>query len=110
MLPVAVVDTVPLVTDADGVIRIRNTRVTLDTIVTAFREGATAEEIIQQYPSLHLGDVYSVIGYYLHRQAEIDTYLDKRKQLAHEIRIKNENQFDPVGVRARLLSRTNRQG
>jgi hypothetical protein len=34
---------VPLEVDADGVVRVGGTRVTLDTIVDAFREGATAE-------------------------------------------------------------------
>lgn len=33
--------------DADGVVRVGGTRVTLDTIVFAFEEGATAEEITQ---------------------------------------------------------------
>jgi len=45
----------PLFTDADGVIRVGNTRVTLDTVVSAFEEGATAEEIVYQYPTLNLG-------------------------------------------------------
>ena len=36
---------IPLVADADGVIRVRGTRVTMETILTAFDEGATAEEI-----------------------------------------------------------------
>jgi uncharacterized protein (DUF433 family) len=54
-----------LVLDADGVARIGATRVTLDTLVAAFEEGATAEEIVRQYPSLQLADVCSVIGYYL---------------------------------------------
>lgn len=36
-------------TDADGVIRVGGTRVTLDTLVEAFNEGATAEVIAQQY-------------------------------------------------------------
>ena len=34
---------VPLRTDADGVVRVGRTRVTLDTVVAAFEEGATAE-------------------------------------------------------------------
>jgi uncharacterized protein (DUF433 family) len=51
------------------------TRVTLDTVVAAFREGATAEEIAQQYPSLTLAATYATIAYYLNHQAEIDTYL-----------------------------------
>ena len=42
----------PLMTDQDGVVRVGGTRVTLDTIVMAFNQGATAEEIVLQYPSL----------------------------------------------------------
>ena len=37
----------PLMRGADGVIRVRGTRVTLDSLVAAFSEGATAEEIAQ---------------------------------------------------------------
>ncbi len=56
-------EVLPLKTDKDGVIRVSKTRVTLDTIVTAFLEGLTAEEIAAQYPVVPLADVYSVIGY-----------------------------------------------
>ena len=38
---------IPLETDADGVVRVGGTRVTLDTIVAAFTKGATAEEILK---------------------------------------------------------------
>ena len=70
---------VPLAADRDGVMRVGGTRVTLDTVVAAFREGATAEEITQQYPSLQLADVYAVIGYYLRHQPEVDDYLRERR-------------------------------
>jgi uncharacterized protein (DUF433 family) len=60
--PTGTTEPVPLQTDADGVIRIGGTRVTLDTLAAAFDAGATAEEIVQQYPSLALADVYSVIA------------------------------------------------
>ena len=43
MLLVLNADPIPLVTDANGVVRISKSRVTLDTVVTAFLEGATAE-------------------------------------------------------------------
>ena len=63
---------IPLSTDQDGVIRVANTRVTLDTLVGAFSVGATAEEIVQKYLSLKLADVYQVIGYYLRRPVEFE--------------------------------------
>ena len=96
---------IPLETDADGVVRVGGTRVTLDTVVAAFREGATAEEIVYQYPSLNLADVYSVIGYYLQRRADVEAYLRRRQQQRDEVRERNEARFDPRGIRDRLLAR-----
>jgi uncharacterized protein (DUF433 family) len=96
---------IPLAVDADGVIRVANTRVTLDTIVAAFLEGATVEEIVQQYPSLDLADIYAVIGYYLRQRIEVDNYLRQREQVAQEVRQQNESRFEPIGIRARLLAR-----
>jgi len=85
--------------------RVGDSRVTLDTLVTAFREGATPEEIAQQYPSLRLADVYAVVGYYLRHQSEVDGYLEERRQQVVEARRENEARFDPAGVRDRLLAR-----
>lgn len=96
---------VPLVTNTDGVVRVGGTRVTLDTVVAAFREGATAEEIVQQYPTLRLADVYSVIAYYLRHRTSVDTYVDDRARLGEEVRRKNEERCDPSGIRDRLLAR-----
>src|SRR5829696_8740393 len=96
---------VPLEMDTDGVIRIGGTRVTLDTVVAAFEAGATAEEIVQQYPSVVLADVYSVIAYYLRHRTELANYLDGRRDQAADVRNENERRFDPSGVRDRLLAR-----
>ncbi|MEH2383419.1 MAG: DUF433 domain-containing protein [Nostoc sp.] len=109
MLLIPTVAPIPLVTDANGVVRINKTRVTLDTVVTAFLEGATAEEIKEQYPSLHLSDVYFVIGYYLQHQAEVNAYLLERQRLATEVQQEAEKNFNPMGVRDRLLARRNPQ-
>ncbi len=98
-------DPVPLEVDANDVVRVGGTRVTLDTIVAAFNEGVTAEEIVCQYPSLHLADVYAVIGYYLRRRPDVEAYLRQRQQRADDIRKQNESRFDPHGVRDRLLAR-----
>ncbi len=96
---------VPLSYDRDGVIRVGNTRVTLDIVVEAFQSGATAEEIVQQYPSLQLPDVYQVIGYYLRQSAEVEKYLRHRQEQSDTIRTQNESRFDPQGIRDRLLAR-----
>jgi uncharacterized protein (DUF433 family) len=96
---------VPLSSDALGVIRLAGTRVTLDTVAFAFERGATAEEIVQQYPVLELADVYSVLGYLLRHQTEIAAYLSQRAAKGSAVGEQNERRFDPQGVRARLLAR-----
>ena len=100
-----VAEPAPLKTTADGVVRVGNTRVTLDTVIAVFKQGTTAEEIVYRYPSLRLADVYATIGFYLNHQQEVETYLQQRQQQAKEIRKMNEARFDPQGLRDRLLAR-----
>ena len=105
MNAIALTEVMPLITDADGVIRVSGTRVTLDTLVAAFKAGATAETIAQQYPAVPLGDVYSVIGYYLKHPDEVAAYLDQRQRVATQVRQENESLHPTVGIRERLLAR-----
>lgn len=100
----AVMETIPLVLDAGGVYRIGQSRVTLDLVIRSFDRGATAEEIIQSYPSLELSDVYQVLGYYLKNQAEILPYLDRREREERELVARNP-EWVPSGLRERLLAR-----
>ena len=102
-------ESVPILTDKDGVARVGGTRVTLDTVVGAFNKGATAEEIVQRYPSLDLADVYAVITYYLRNQDAVESYLQARRERAAQVRQENENRFDPHGIRARLLARRDQE-
>jgi uncharacterized protein (DUF433 family) len=106
-LPVAA-EPLPLTADVEGVVRIGSTRVTLDTIVAAFREGMTPEGIVEQYPALRLAEVYSIIGYILSHAGEVEAYMSERQRLADEVRRENEVRFDPIGVRDRLNARSRR--
>src|SRR2546427_6778099 len=98
-------DPAPLVTDGDGVVRVGGTRVRLDTVVYAFNQGASAEEILQQYPSLALSDIYGTISYYLQHRSSVDAYLQQRQQEHDRVRQLNESRSDPAGLRERLLKR-----
>lgn len=97
----------PIKTDSQGVVRVANTRVTLDTVVAAFHEGCTSEEIAEQYPPLALSDIYLVIGYYLRHQDEVQNYLTGRQQQAAMVQEEAEARFNPIGLRTRLLARKN---
>ncbi len=98
---------VPVQLDVYGIARVGRTRVTLDTVIGAFKDGATAEEIAQQYPSLILADIYAVIAYYLREHDSVEVYLQERRQKSQQVRQENERRFDPDGVRERLLARRN---
>ena len=95
----------PLQLDTDGVVRVGGTRVTLDSVVNAFSNGASAEELVQQFPTLRLPDVYAVIAYDLSHQEEVERYLDSRREQAARIRADNEIKSDQEGIRDRLMAR-----
>ena len=105
MAVTTITEIIPIKMNKDGVILVSKTRVTLDTIISAFNEGSTAEEIAQQYPSVPLADVYSVIGYYLRKKKQVDSYLKRREKIALDVRKQNEAKFDQNGIRERLLAR-----
>jgi uncharacterized protein (DUF433 family) len=108
MLNAANVEPIPLSTDADGVIRVAGTRVTLDTVIETFMTGATPEEIAQDFPVLRLDDVYAVITYYLRHREEVDTYLRERRARAGALRREIEAHSPQTGLRDRLLARLGR--
>lgn len=54
---------------------VAGTRVSLDSIVYAFRDGASPESIRYSFSVLTLEEVYGAIAFYLHNQKKIDKYL-----------------------------------
>ena len=100
---------IPLAVTEQGTIRIKGSRVSLDSIVHHFKLGATAEQIVQSFPSLRLGDVYSSIAYYLTRRSEIETYLEQQRVEADHLQGQLESNPDyqaEIGeLRSRILGR-----
>lgn len=95
----------PLSIGPDHVIRVSGTRVPLETIVAAFDAGATAEEIVQQYPSVELADAYAVISWVLENRTSVDEYVRQRRDAAKALREEIERRDPAAGIRARLLAR-----
>jgi len=94
----------PLRVDESGTIRVGPTRVTLDTVISSYSDGNSAEEIVLQYPSLSLVDVYTTVAYYLSHRDEVEDYLRQRRAEAGEIRKEIQQLCDQRGVRERLLA------
>jgi uncharacterized protein (DUF433 family) len=102
---------VPLRDDGGGGLRVGNSRVTLDTLIEEFENGADPESIVHGYPTLDLADVYAVITYYLRHRQEVHEYLRRREEEAEKLRQEIEaTQPDRAQLRAKLLARRGRQG
>jgi uncharacterized protein (DUF433 family) len=102
---------VPLREDKHGAIRVGGTRVLLDLVIHAFRDGASPEGIVESYDALNLADVYAVITYYLRCPDPIDAYLRRREDEAKAIRAKIEASQPPrPNLRAMLMARARAKG
>jgi uncharacterized protein (DUF433 family) len=100
MTPALTTEPIPLETDAEGTVRVRGTRVTLDTVVESFLAGAIAD----WFPTVALADAYAVILYYLRHRPEVDAYLAERGRAADAIRERSEATYDKARLRERLLA------
>lgn len=58
-----------------GRLRIDGTRITVHRIATLYKQGQTAESIVQTYPHLSYAQVYVALAYYHENQAQIDAEL-----------------------------------
>lgn len=96
---------IPLRMNEDGVMLVGKTRVPIGTVVRAWWDGATPEQIVDDFDTLELADVYAVIAYYLRHRPEVDRYLAEREQEAVRVRRENEASWDPREFRERLLRR-----
>lgn len=88
-----------------GVLRIGRSRVSLDSVIHAFEQGSTPEEIASDYDAISLIEVYATISYYLQNRGEVKKYLARRLVENVGLRSAVENRFPQAGLRQRLLDR-----
>ncbi len=80
---------------------VAGSRISLDSIVYAFRRGESPETICQNFELLHLEEVYGAIAYYLANQASIDAYLIRQNEKWAEG--KRSSEPLPASLRERLM-------
>jgi len=100
---------VPLQTDDNGVMRVGGTRVSLESVVYAYREGATAEQIVEDFPSLDLADVHLVISYYLRHFEDVNAYLAQQRRETDALKTRITADFKTQVVRQRIEERRSRE-
>ncbi|MEM9557945.1 MAG: DUF433 domain-containing protein [Acidobacteriota bacterium] len=81
--------------DSTGTLRIAGTRISLDSIVYAFRDGQTLESIAQSFPMLELEQIYGGIAYYLAHKDAVDEYV-RQGERAYEALLRSTHDDDPV--------------
>jgi uncharacterized protein (DUF433 family) len=81
-------------------IRIKGTRVGIETVLDDYLNDASPEEIAARYRSLTLEQIYATITYYWRNQPELDAYLSR--WLAHAEAAYQEQQRNPSPAVRRL--------
>ena len=80
----------------DGGLYVTGSRVSLASVVYAFRDGASPETIRQNYASLSLAQVYGAIAFYLRHPEESEAYLRDLKKKWGELERKGQPFSDEV--------------
>jgi uncharacterized protein (DUF433 family) len=88
------------VENRDGGYYVIGSRVSLESVICLFLDGASPETIVDEFPTLSLEQVYGAITFYLANRAKIDAYLHESERLWEEAR-KNQTPIPPP-LRERL--------
>ncbi len=73
-------------------------RISLNSIVYAFRCGQSPESIRRSFPLLNLEEIYGAIAFYLANQTEIDEYLVQEEKEFEKLRL-NSQATIPFGMK-----------
>lgn len=95
----------PIREDSGGVLRVGRTRVSLDSVLAAYNEGAGADEIVVRFPSLTLGEIRAVLGFYHQKREELDGYLMRAEAEEDRLQEETELRFPKGEIRERILAR-----
>ncbi|HVU10279.1 MAG TPA: hypothetical protein VHD90_03335 [Phototrophicaceae bacterium] len=71
---------IPMHMDDDGTLRVRDTKVSLEEIITRYQLGYAPERTAGDFSTIKLADVYVLIAYYLNNRDEIDVYVRQQEE------------------------------
>ena len=96
----------PIKINDHGVALVGGTRVPLETVITAYHQGDSPEQIVEAFDVLSLADVYAVIAYYLNHRDEVDEYMRWVDLKSEQIYRKIEEEHPEIfSMEAKLLER-----
>lgn len=101
---VLIAEAPPLI-DRDGILHVGGTRVTLSSVLNAYNDGASADDIQRKFPTLAMADIHAVIAYYLRHRDDVDVYLENQRVNAEELRRRIEERCPTDRLRQRIQAR-----
>jgi len=90
-------------------IRIKGTRVGIETVLDDYLNCMSPEEIAVRYPTLTLEQVYATITFYLHNQREIDQYLERWRRYTEDAWQQQQQHPSPAIQRLKALKQQRQQ-
>lgn len=84
-------------------IRIKGTRIGIETVLEDYLEGASPEEIVTRYRSLTLEQVYATLLYYFRNRVQLDAYLEVWRAYIEQAWLEQQNNPSPGRKRLREL-------
>ncbi len=95
--------TVPLVQLENGAVRVRNSRVSLDTIIIRTQMGDTVARIHSGFPTVSISQIKEILAWYFDNQADVDEYIRQGQEEAERLRQWVESQPGYKEHREKLL-------
>ena len=72
-----------LVEETAAAIQVAGHRIGLEHVVHFYREGYSAEGLLDQFPSLTLPLIHKIIAFYLENRASVDEYVERARSAIH---------------------------
>jgi len=84
-------------------VRIRGTRIGIETVLEDYLEGSSPEEIAARYRGLSMEQVYATITYYWHSRDQVEKYLQEWRDYSDQAARERERHPSDVIKRLRIL-------
>lgn len=84
-------------------IRIKGTRIGIETVLEDYLEGASPEEIAARYRNLTSEQVYATLLYYFRNRAQVEAYLEAWRAYTEQSCLEQQHHPSPAVRRLREL-------
>ena len=88
--------------------RVAGSRVSMDSIIHAYWQGESPEQIVQNFPTLSLEQVHGAMAFYLRHKDLMDAYM--KRQAEHWQQLQGQCEQQNSDLRRRISERAEKMG